>query len=287
MRQSPKRPQAVADRATRDYERRRREIAALLTTQGANPNVEYLPYEHDVWRTVSAALAPLHRSVGCSEFIDGVDALALGCERIPQLDDVNEKLARLTGFRSQATAGIARPRAFYRVLAERRFLAAQFVRDADRPLFSSQPDVLHELIGHANALANPKIADIYEAAGKAFGQLVSDTSVDAFSRVFWFALEAGVVYEDGRVKAFGASVLSSVGELSQLEAVEIRAFTNLTELLEMPYNDRVIQPRLFAFRSFEHLEYELLSFFDHCDEEMMARWTSGLTMPDRFSAANE
>ncbi|HTD49848.1 MAG TPA: phenylalanine 4-monooxygenase, partial [Acidimicrobiia bacterium] len=185
MQQVPTGPQVVAERETRDYERRRREIGALLTTEGQNPYVEYLPYEHAVWRTVSAALAPLHRSVGCSEFIDGVDALALGCEGIPQLDDVNETLARLTGFRAQATPGTARPRAFYRVLAERRFLAAQFVRDADRPLFSSQPDVLHELIGHGNSLANPKIADIYEAAGKAFGQLVSDTSVDAFSRVFW------------------------------------------------------------------------------------------------------
>jgi phenylalanine-4-hydroxylase len=287
MRQSPTSPQVVAERATRDYERRRREIGALLTTPGQNPYVEYLPYEHGVWRIVSAALAPLHRSVGCREFIDGVDALALGCDGIPQLDDVNEKLARLTGFRSQATPGTARPRAFYRVLAERRFLAAQFVRDADRPLFSSQPDVLHELIGHANALANPKIADIYEAAGKAFGQLTTDTSVDAFSRVFWFALEAGVVYEDGQVKAFGASVLSSVAELNQLEAVEIRAFTNLTELVEVPYNDGAIQPMLFAFRSFEHLECELLSFFDHCDEETMTRWTSSLTMPDRLSAPND
>jgi phenylalanine-4-hydroxylase len=268
------RPDKDADRTKTAYQQRRAEIAQhLKTTEEAS----YIPYEgreDEVWKVVTTALVPVHEKAACSEFLAGAAALALGREGVPQLPDVSEELERLSGFRLRATGGIAPPSQFYSVLAERRFLAAQFVRDTDSPFFSEEPDVLHELVGHANALANCRIAEIYESAGRAFVRLETARTIDAFSKLFWFTFETGVVQEGGRTKAFGAALLSSPGELGQLTNARLRPVVDLIDLVLEPYDITTYQSTLFTFDSFEHLEETLLRFFERCDEEFMTQWLS-------------
>jgi phenylalanine-4-hydroxylase len=243
-----------------DYGARRQAIADLgLET------VNYLPHENEIWHVVMDALEPLHESLACSEYRSGYESLDLPGSSVAQLGAVNARLQTLTGFRLTPTAGIAAPQAFYSVLADRRFTAARFVRDATDPFFSPDPDVLHEVIGHGASLASGPIAELYEAAGAAFRRLADNNSIEVFSRVFWFVFETGTLYEGGRVKAFGASVLSSVSELRQLEQVAVtRVGNSLFELAEAPYDIRRFQPVVFAFDSFEHLQELLLAFFERC-----------------------
>jgi phenylalanine-4-hydroxylase len=254
------------DPGVRDYAARRAQIADLLTSGVETPHIDYQGYEDEVWQIVSAALAPAHEKTGCSEYLEGVLALDLGALRVPQLAEVSDKLETRAGFRLRATAGIASPSAFYGVLAHHRFLAAQFVRDADQPLFTPDPDVLHELIGHANALANPRIARIYKAAGDAFIRLTSKQTIDAFSKMFWYIFETGTVYENGQLKAFGAALLSSPGELAQLDNAAVQPVTTLTDMVTEPYDIGAYQTTLFAFESFDHLEDTLTEFFTTCNE---------------------
>ena len=107
-------------------------------------------------------------------------------------------------------------------MAERRFLSTQYVRHPSVPFYTPEPDIVHEIIGHANMLASPVLADLYERAGRASRRALRADSLEFFSRVFWFSLEFGVLREGGELRAYGAGLLSSYGEIQAFRHAEIR-----------------------------------------------------------------
>ena len=67
----------------------------------------------------------------------------------------------------------------------------------------------------------PGLASLYMEAGRASARTTSAEALEFFSKVFWFTLEFGVVREDGELKAYGAGLLSSYGELDAYRQAEI------------------------------------------------------------------
>ena len=102
------------------------------------------------------------------------------------------RLEWLTGFRLEPVPGLVPTRTFYGALAERRFLSTQYMRHHSVPFYTPEPDIVHELVGHANMLASPMFAALYQAAGQASRRARTDAALEFFSRVFWFTLEFGV-----------------------------------------------------------------------------------------------
>jgi phenylalanine-4-hydroxylase len=115
-------------------------------------------------------------------------------------------------------------------------------------------------------LASPVLADLYEAAGRASLRATTDDSLDAFSRVFWFTLEFGVVYEDGALKAYGAGLLSSYGEIETFRAADVRPW-DLPAMATQDYDITRYQPVLFAAVSFEQMISDLHAFFSSYHDE--------------------
>jgi phenylalanine-4-hydroxylase len=234
------------------------------------PDVIYTAEEDEVWRTVSTELAGKHRKYACREYLFGADRLVLPTARVPQLREVDERVHRLTGFHISPVPGLVPTRTFYGSLAERTFLSTQYMRHHSVPFYTPEPDIVHEIIGHANMLASPVFADLYEAAGRASLRATTNASLDAFSRVFWFTLEFGVVYEDGSVKAYGAGLLSSYGEIETFRDAEIRSW-DLRAMATESYDITRYQPVLFAAASFEQLSSDLHAFFSSYDDEAGSR----------------
>ena len=156
----------------------------------------------------------------------------------------------LTGWRVEAAAGLAPIREFYGSLGDRRFMSTQYVRHPSVPLYTPEPDVIHEVIGHCNSLANEQFADLYAAAGAA-SRRADDDALARFSKTFWFTLEFGVVFEDGDLKAYGAGLLSSFGEMNAYRNAEIRDW-DLDAMAVTDYDINVYQPVLFASARLRH-----------------------------------
>src|SRR5579859_421567 len=234
------------------------------------PDVAYTPEEDEVWRVVSSELAAEHERFACAEYRRGAARLHLPSDRVPQLREVDERVSALTGFRIQPVPGLVPTRTFYGALAERRFLSTQYVRHHSVPFYTPEPDIVHEIIGHANMLASPVFADLYERAGKASVRAASDAALEFFSRVFWFSLEFGVVWEQGELRAYGAGLLSSYGEIKVFRNAEIRPFS-VAAMGVLDYDITQYQPVLFAADSFEQVISELGAFFDTYDEAAFGR----------------
>jgi phenylalanine-4-hydroxylase len=225
------------------------------------PQVSYTPEEDEVWRTVSGELARLHLRHAVRAYCDGAARLDLPRDRVPQLREVDARVHALTGFHIRPVPGLVPTRVFYGALAERRFLSTQYVRHHSVPFYTPEPDIVHEIIGHANMLANAELADLYERAGRASLRATSDAALDFFSRVFWFTLEFGVAWEDGDLRAYGAGLLSSYGEIQAFRDAEVRPF-DIDAMGTQSYDITHYQPVLFAAESFEAVERDLGRFFD-------------------------
>ncbi|HZM32329.1 MAG TPA: phenylalanine 4-monooxygenase [Acidimicrobiales bacterium] len=246
------------------YRRRRAAIAEVgrAHVRGTPiPDVEYTPDEDAVWRLVSHELARKHERYACRAYRDGAAAVTLPAERVPQLREVDARVHGLTGFHIQPVPGLVPTREFYGALAGRTFLSTQYIRHHSVPFYTPEPDIVHEIIGHANMLGNPVFADLYELAGQASRRAAEDdAALDFFSKVFWFTLEFGVVWEDGELRAYGAGLLSSYGEIEEFRSAEVRPW-DIEQMGTLDYDITRYQPVLFAAESFDRMVEDLGGFF--------------------------
>ena len=258
------------------YRARRDAIAAVGAAYRPGdpiPDVVYTPEEDELWRVVSDELAKKHERFAVREYRDATARLALSHHRVPQLREVDARLAQRTGFHVRPVPGLVPTRVFYGSLAERTFSSTQYVRHHSVPFYTPEPDVVHEIVGHCNMLASPAFADLYELAGHASQRAESDEALEFFSRVFWFSFEFGVAWEDGELRTYGAGLLSSFGELEAFRSAEVRPF-DLRAMGTTAYDITVYQPLLFAGRSLQHVVDELGAFLGTYDDDAYHRLTA-------------
>jgi phenylalanine-4-hydroxylase len=251
------------------YRARRNEIAAAALAWRPGepaPAIAYDEREQDVWRTVCRELAPLHERFAVSEFREALGEVALPVQRIPGLDDVSSRLAPLGGWRYVPAAGLVDLRTFYGSLADRTFHSTQYVRHPAMPLYTPEPDIVHEVIGHGHLLATPTFGELHRRAGDAARRLRREESLRFLSRVFWFSLEFGVVVEDGELRAYGAGILSSFGELGEFCAMQLRPLS-LVEMGTAEYDITRYQPVLYRAESVAEIEAVIGGFFDTCTDQ--------------------
>ncbi|MGH9213387.1 MAG: phenylalanine 4-monooxygenase [Acidimicrobiales bacterium] len=247
-----------------EYRARRAAIAEVGEAYRSGdpiPDVHYSAEEDEVWRVVSRELGAKHRTYACRAYLEGATALTLPSERVPQLREVDDRVHALTGFHIEPVPGLVPTRMFYGSLSRRTFLSTQYIRHHSVPFYTPEPDVVHEIIGHANMLANPDLADLYEAAGHASVRATADADMLFFSKVFWFTLEFGVVHEDGDLKAYGAGLLSSYGEIDVYRRAEIRPW-NIEQMGTLDYDITRYQPILYAAASFNRMVDDLTAYFE-------------------------
>ncbi len=255
------------------YLRRRGEIAAVSLAHRPGdpvPTVEYTEAEHAVWRTVSTELAPKHERYAHPEFLRGKAALDLPVDHVPQLHEVTERLLPLTGWSYTCAPGLVPLRDFYRDLGRRVFSSTQYLRHDSRPLYTPEPDILHEVVGHGNQLASPRFAAVTQAAGEATTRLETDEAVKFVADVFWFSMEFGVMADGDELKAYGAGILSSYGEMDEFRSMDIRPL-DLVAMGTLNYDITAYQPVLFRAESVEHLEDVVGTFFETVDDDLAAR----------------
>ncbi|SDI04284.1 phenylalanine-4-hydroxylase [Sinosporangium album] len=258
------------------YRERRNAIAALAIGYVPGdpiPVAEYTAQEHDVWALVSRELAIKHQKYAPVEYLNAVQRLGLPKDHIPQLEEVSNLLAPLTGFRYLPAAGLVPLRDFYGVLADGYFYSTQYIRHHSVPFYTPEPDVIHEVIGHANALASDRYAALYRLAGQAARRVKSDEALEFISKVFWFTLEFGVIAERDELKAYGAGILSSYGEIEEFRGMDIRPL-DLAAMGTTQYDITKYQDVLFRAESLDHLEDVVGDFWAHCDDDSIARLSS-------------
>jgi phenylalanine-4-hydroxylase len=250
------------------YRTRRDHIASLSKKFRLDPehkiiDVEYTPEEQKIWQIVATKLEELHQKYASEFYLDAKSKLGITTQRIPQLSEMSKRLTELTGFRLAPIEGLVDTRAFLSWLSWRTMLSTQYIRHSSRPEYTPEPDIVHEAIGHIPMFTNKDFADFSSFIGHG-AKIATDEQLEQLGRLYWFTVEFGLIEEKGEIKAYGAGLLSSFGELENAftgSNVERRPF-DLEQVINTPFDYSDMQPILYIISSYAELKEQTRKYIE-------------------------
>ncbi|PCG14905.1 MULTISPECIES: phenylalanine 4-monooxygenase [Sphingomonas] len=215
----------------------------------------YTPEEHATWDTLFARQLRQLPGRVAPEFLEGLDVLRLSRPGIPDFAELSDRLMAATGWQVVAVPGLVPDDVFFDHLANRRFVAGNFIRRPDQLDYLQEPDVFHDVFGHVPLLANPVFADYMQAYGRGGQRAAAMGAIDRLARLYWYTVEFGLIRTDDGLKLYGAGIVSSHAEsiFALDDPSPHRLGFDLKRLLRTKYRIDDFQQNYFVIDSFADL----------------------------------
>ena len=113
----------------------------------------YTPIDHAVWRYVMRQNYSYLKDVAYYPYIPGLQKAGLTIEKIPNLQEMNDALAKI-GWGAVTVDGFIPPAAFMEYQAYRVLVIAADIRQLKHIEYTPAPDIIHESAGHAPIIAD-------------------------------------------------------------------------------------------------------------------------------------
>ena len=215
----------------------------------------YTPDEHAIWDTLFARQAKLLPGRASNAYLRGLDVLRLSKPGIPDFEELSDRLMQLTGWQVVAVPGLVPDDVFFDHMANRRFVAGNFIRRADQLDYLQEPDVFHDVFGHVPMLADPVFADYLVAYGQGGQRAFGLGGLKYLSRLYWYTVEFGLIAEPEGLRIYGAGIVSSASE--SLFALDDpspnRIGFDLARVMRTEYRIDDFQQNYFVIPSFDEL----------------------------------
>ncbi len=215
--------------------------------------------DHSVWQILYRRQMKKLPNKASAAFLNGLDLVGFQETCIPDFNEVNKRLEKLTGWRLRGVPGIVDNRTFFEMLRGRFFPASTWLRSMDQLDYLEEPDMFHDVFAHVPLLANQDFSSFLEGLSHiAFRWIENPEAVELLSRIYWYTVEFGLIREKGALKIYGAGILSSNGESDYcLQADLPRHRYDVRQILKTPYIKERYQEEYFIIDSYEELEKSL------------------------------
>lgn len=216
--------------------------------------IHYSEAEHHVWQQLFSRQKKLLPGRAAEAYMAGLDALQLNETRIPQLPEINQRFANLTRWELAPVSALISARAFFELLAARRFPVATFIRVQEELDYVKEPDIFHEIFGHCPLLVEPTYADFVQNYAKMV-LTYSETDWPLLQRLFWFTVEFGLITTPQGLRAYGGGMLSSVAETVYCveSHLPLRILFDPLVAFRTPYRIDQLQTTYFVISDFAQL----------------------------------
>lgn len=223
-----------------------------------NGFIDWSDDEHDTWHQLITRQLSCIKGTACDEYIDGLEKLNLPTDRIPQLSEVSEVLKASTGWECAPVPALIGFGEFFRLLSEKKFPVATFIRSKEEFDYLQEPDIFHEIFGHCPLLTNSSFANYTEAYGKMGLNATKEQRV-FLARLYWFTVEFGLLNTKNGLRVYGGGIISSPSETQYAlhdESVERKPLTvdNVIDVLRTPYRIDIMQPIYFMLNKVSDLD---------------------------------
>ena len=214
----------------------------------------YLDADHDTYRRLYERQSKLLPGLACDEFIAALPLLGAS-SHIPRFDDINQRLIKATGWQVVAVPGLIPEVPFFTLLANKKFPVTDWIRKPEEFDYIVEPDIFHDLFGHVPLLFNPVFADHIQAYGRGALKAHKLGACEQLSRLYWYTIEFGLLRQSNGLRAYGAGILSSSGELvyAVKSAEPKRIALDLLRCMRTRYNIDSYQQTYFVIDSFQQL----------------------------------
>ena len=175
-------------------------------------HAQYTAADHQTYRRLTTRQLQQLPGLACDEFIHAVQQIGKPTQ-IPHFDAISERLQRATGWQVVGVPGLIPEEAFFALLAERRFPVTDWIRKPEEFDYVVEPDIFHDLFGHVPLLFNPTFADYMQAYGAGGLKASRLDACELLARLYWYTVEFGLINTPKGLRAYGAGILSSAGEL--------------------------------------------------------------------------
>ena len=226
--------------------------------------------EHARWDYLYERQGQVLKGRAADEFLDGVQKLKISDGGIPHYDEMSDRLDALTGWRVVAVPDLVPDNVFFTHLANRRFPASDFIRNADQLDYLQEPDNFHDVFGHVPMLAHPAFADYMQAYGVGGLRAEKLGVLNQLARLYWYTVEFGLVKSPDGLRIFGSGIASSAAEsvFCLEDPSPNRIEFDLKRVMRTNYRIDDYQETYFVIDGFEALQEETLQDFGPIYEEL-------------------
>lgn len=215
----------------------------------------YTAEDHLVWEVLFDRQIKNINQHATQAYIEGLELVGFQRSRIPNFERVNGVLAELTGWELVAVEGIVDDQLFFELLADKKFPATTWLRKMSELDYLEEPDMFHDVFAHVPLLVNQKFVDFLEQLAKiALQHIDNGWAIQLISRIYWFTVEFGLIEELGKLKIYGAGILSSTGETEfSVSKKPVHHIYDVEGMFNTGYRKDHFQEEYFIVDSFETL----------------------------------
>lgn len=224
---------------------------------------QFTAKDHARWSEFAAKQTKALEGLACDAFLEGVRALELDRLGVPEFDKWNERLRSVTGWEVVAVPGVIPNQPFFKMLTERKFPVANFLRQGPSFEYNDEPDMFHDVFGHMPMFIDPNFGEFMTAYGRAGIRAEKQGMSDCLGRLYLHTVEFGLIRQGGHgnggLRAYGAGLMSSHAETVHALTSDkpCRLHFDLPRLMRTDWPFDSFQPTYFVIESFEALLEEM------------------------------
>ncbi|MCU0328039.1 MAG: phenylalanine 4-monooxygenase [Chitinophagales bacterium] len=234
---------------------------------------QYTQEDHEIWSLLYAKMAEIIPKYATDVFIDGMEQIGFESNKIPNFDECNARLKSITGWVIYPVPGLIDNKPFFEHLANKEFPASTWLRKREELDYLEEPDMFHDVYGHVPLLSNMHFTSFLENLARiTLRHIENPWIIEIVSRLYWYTVEFGLIREEGKLKVYGAGILSSNGETQYSIESDIpkRLDFDVAHILQTPYIKDKFQEQYFVIDSYKQLFDSIGLLEEMVEKEAMA-----------------
>ncbi len=203
-------------------------------------------------------------------YMQGIERISFTADKIPNFDETNQILRKLTGWELAVVPGLIPEKDFFELMANKKFPASTWLRKMSELDYLEEPDMFHDVFGHVPLLTNQPFVDFLQSlSALALAHINNAYAIELISRLYWFSVEFGLIHEKNDLRIYGAGILSSAGETKySLSDKPPRYPYEVRQMMRTPFRKDVFQDRYFVIESYDQLNNSIHEIAKVLDQEI-------------------